>query len=117
MMTKRLTRGLALGASLAAVLALAGCAAKVPAPRPAETPPAGLVLEYKMPAGRILRYRQTEEVREISDVMGQMFESVISGTGADSFRSKGRKDGHYLLEVTIEDMSLSRTSPQGDFKL
>jgi len=106
---------------IAVILALAGCAATTKAPRAAEgpaapAPPAGLILEYKMPAGQVLRYSQTDEVKETSDVMGQIFESVMTGAGTDSFRSKGRKDGHYLLEVTIEDMSLSRTSPQGDFK-
>lgn len=112
---------LSAAAGIVVSLALAGCAAKTAAPRTAEGPaasasPAGFVLEYKMPAGQVLRYSQTDEVKETSDVMGQIFESVMTGAGTDSFRSKGRKDGHYLLEVTIEDMSLSRTGPQGDFK-
>lgn len=108
-------------AGIVVSLILAGCAAKTAAPRAAEgpaapAPPAGLVLEYKMPAGQVLRYSQTDEVKETGDIMGQIVESVITGAGTDSFRSKGRKDGHYLLEVAIEDMSLSATGPRGDFK-
>jgi len=113
---------LALATGIAVILALAGCAAKTAIPRAAEgpspsAPSAGLVLEYKMPAGRVLRYSQTDEIKETSDRMGQILEGTMTGTGRDAFRSKGLKDGHFLLEVTIEDMALTTTGPRGESKL
>jgi len=109
-------------AGIAVFLALAGCAAKTATPHTTEgqaasAPSAGLVLEYKMPAGQVLRYSQTDEVKETSDRMGQIIEGTITGTGRDAFRSKGLKDGHFLLEVTIEDMAVTTTGPRGESKL
>jgi hypothetical protein len=111
--------------AIAAVLALAGCAVKTttpaseatkvaaptPAPRAAS---AGTVLEYKMPAGRVLSYQDKTDGVEVTEVMGQSMESNTSSTSAFSFKGKGLKEKNLLLGATIDDMSVSVTSVQGD---
>jgi len=122
MKAKRFLAGrLALAAGTAAILILAGCASRTPKPSvpeapavPAKTPPAGIILEYKMPAGQILRYQDHSETLEASDVMGQSIESKINSTSICSFQAKGRKEQNHLLGVTIDDMSLTINSPRGD---
>jgi hypothetical protein len=114
--------GFSLAAGIAIVLVAAGCATSTAAGRVGQesvvaAPPAGIVLAYKMPAGRVLRYIQTDEVKETSDRMGQILEGTRVGTGTDAFRSKGLKDGHFLLEVTIEDMAMTSNGAQGESKL
>lgn len=111
-----------LAVSLAAVLVLAGGAvlampngpegrttAVVPAPKAATT-----VLEYKMPEGRSLTYKNTEETGQVMEVMGQSVDSSTTGGGTFTFKAKGRKDQNFLLGVTLDDMSLTVTGPQGD---
>jgi len=110
---------------LAAVLILAGCAASTPAPsvagKPAApaakapmAPPAGIVLEYKMPEGRILSYQSSGEAVESTEAMGQSRESHTSSRDAFSLKAKGRKEGNLLMGVSIEDMAITITGPQGD---
>jgi hypothetical protein len=112
--------GLAGAAGVAVILVLAGCAANSPAPKVAGTSvapkaePAGVVLEYKMPAGRVLRYQIKEDMIQKSEAMGQTIESLSSGTATYAFQSKGRKDRDLLLGVTIEDKTMSMTGIQGD---
>ncbi len=104
----------------AGVLVLAGCAANAPAPKVAGTPvapatkPAGIVLEYKMPAGRVLRYQSKEEMNQTSEAMGQKIETVATTMSTYAFQSKGRKDQNLLLGVTIEDKVMNMTTFQGD---
>ncbi len=111
--------------SLAAVLILAGCAAKTQAPvvkaapaaavkAPSVKAPAGIVLEYKMPEGRVLSYQNTGEAVEATDMMGQSVESHTTNSEAFTLRAKGHKEGDLLLIVTIDDISMTVTSPQGD---
>jgi hypothetical protein len=127
-MTKRLcvTSNAAWAASLAAVLLLAGCAAKTQAPVVAAKPaaaakapavkaaPAGVVLEYKMPEGRVLSYENTGEAVEATDMMGQSVEAHTTSSEAFTLRAKGLKEGNLLLGVTIDGMSTTVTGPQGD---
>ena len=103
-----------------AVLILAADAWPDSAPR-AKTAPAipqgqasGVVLEYKMPAGQVLKYQDKSEMRQVSDFMGQSVETAITSTGAYSFQAKGRKDANFLLGVTIDDMGMSVATPRGD---
>lgn len=113
-------REILLGLGVAAVLALAGCAVNATGPKVAgtavapEPAPAGVVLEYKMPAGRVLRYQIKEDMTQKTEAMGQSIESVSTGTATYAFQSKGRKDRDLLLGVTIEDKTMSMTSIQGD---
>jgi len=128
MMKRQPGRSMTGAACLAAVLILAGCAARTTAPsgeaaaarvsEKAAAPVAGgVVLEYKMPAGRVLRYQDESEVREVADVMGMTNESRAVTTAQLSFQANGRKDGNHLLGVTIEDWSTSIASSQGDMSL
>jgi hypothetical protein len=105
---------IALAASVIAILALAGCAAKTTAPAAAPKAPAGTVLEYKMPAGRVLTYTNTEEMGQIMEVMGQTVDAHTKGGGTFTFSAKGKKDQNLLLGVTIDDMSVTITGPMGD---
>ncbi|HSA94975.1 MAG TPA: hypothetical protein VLJ16_02910 [Acidobacteriota bacterium] len=128
MITKRtLVRRATWAPSLAAVMLLAGCAARTeppdvtgaPAAAVAKAPavpaaPAGIVLEYKMPEGRTLSYQTTGEVVESAEIMGQTRESHSTSSDAFSLRGKGRKGQDLLLNVTIDDMSMVITAPQGD---
>lgn len=100
--------------SLAALVLAVGSAA------PASPPVAGglgqeFVLRYKMPAGQVLRYRETAEMKETSDRMGQVVETVLTSAGTHAFRAKGNKGSDHLLEVTIEDMTMAISSAGIDF--
>jgi hypothetical protein len=115
-----LARTATAAAAVAAALLLAGCAAKAPAPvtqppAASEKKPAGVVLEYKMPAGQILKYGEEETAREVAEVMGQTRESLTTAKNAYAFRAKGRRGNDHLLEATIEDMSLGVTNADRDF--
>jgi len=101
-------------AAWTAGLVLVFCAGTSPAPRAAQTPAADIVLEYKMPAGQVLRYQGTDEVKETTDRMGETTETLVTSSSTDSFRAKGRKNGGHLLEVTIEDASLVVSSLRGE---
>ncbi len=124
MITKRsLDRRTVWASSLVAALLLAGCAAKAQAPvvtaTSAKAPavkaaPAGVVLEYKMPEGRALSYQNTGEAVEATDMMGQSVESHTTSSEAFTLRAKGRKEGDYLLGVTVDSMSMTMTGPRGD---
>jgi len=108
---------------LAAVLVLAGCAAGTQAPAVTATAakapavkaaPAGVVLEYRMPEGRVLKYQNTAEAVEATDMMGQTVESHTTSQEAFTLLAKGRKGADLLLGVTIDDMAMTVTGPQGD---
>ena len=114
MITKRFSNGRpVLTVGLAAVLFFTGGVART-VPRVAVTSPEELVLRYKMPAGQVLRYQDTGETRETTEVMGQTNETVATGKGTQSFLGKGQKDGNHLLEVTIDDWTMSILTGQGD---
>jgi hypothetical protein len=104
--------GWALG--LAALLALAGCAAGTRPPETAKAAPAGTALTYKMPSGQVLRYADETEVREVTDVMGQVSESLAKSAASYAFRGQGTKGQDLLVGVTIDDMVLNISSPRGD---
>jgi hypothetical protein len=113
MMTKWFSHGrLAWAAGLAAWLFVAGFAApKAGADVAAQKE---TVLEYKMPAGQVLRYLSKEEMVQVSEAMGQSIETLGTTTGTYSFDSKGRKDQNHVLKVTIDDLAMSLTGTQGD---
>ena len=55
-----------------------------------------------------------ESYRKLGDRHGVRLETVAAGTYAYSFQAKGRKQQSYLLEVTIDDRTLSVSTPRGD---
>jgi hypothetical protein len=128
-MTRRalLSGRLARPAYLVSIVLLAGCAARSTAPAgekpallaaekagaPAEGS-AGIVLEYRMPAGRVLRYTDKTEVREVTDVMGMTNESLSTLLSSLSFRAKGPKGADHLVGVTIDDLAITITGTRGD---
>jgi hypothetical protein len=101
-------------AAVAVFLVLAGAA--VPAASVA-APQAGkaVVLEYKMPEGRVLTYQNKSEDAQVMDVMGQTMDTQTVNTSTITFKVKGLKEKNYLLGVTIEDIAVTVTSSaQGD---
>ncbi len=98
------------------ILIAAGSGALSPGPRDVKAPaaPQGQaslgVLEYKMPAGQVLKYQDKSEMRQVSDLMGESVESLIASTGTYSFQAKGPKERNFLLGVTIDDMGMTITA-------
>lgn len=115
-MKKGSSARLAPAAVVAAILVVVGSVGTAPAPRAAQTAPANLTLEYKMPVGQVLRYQGTNEVREATDRMGETIESFVTSSGADVFRAKGLKNSDHLLEVSIDDVSVVVKGPQGEIR-
>lgn len=94
------------------VLAAATVLATAAAPKaPAQ---AAAVLEYKMPDGRALTYQAKSEESQLIEVMGQSMNTTSATVSNIAFKAKGKKDKDMLLGVTIDDMSVSVTGPQGD---
>jgi hypothetical protein len=106
-------------AGLAALLVLAGCAAGTRPPQAEEAAvgkpaPSGTVLAYKMPADQVLRYTDESEVREVTDAMGQVSESLAKSAASYAFQGRGKKGQDLLVGVTVDDMTLNISSPSGD---
>jgi hypothetical protein len=80
----------------------------------AASAPASVVLEYKMPAGRVLTYQTSSEDAQVMDVMGQTMDTHMTNTGTFTFKAKGLKEKNWLLGVTIDDIAASVTGAQGD---
>ncbi|HPW17577.1 MAG TPA: hypothetical protein PLP83_04255 [Candidatus Aminicenantes bacterium] len=72
------------------------------------------VLEYKMPAGRVLTYQTKSEMGTAMEVMGQSMDSTTTQSSTFRFASKGPKGKDLLLGVTVDDMTMSVTGAQGD---
>lgn len=113
----------ALTVAIAAMVVLAGCATKTKPPVSAPEAPAvaaakaaaGLVLEYKMPTGRVLTYQDKSEGSEVTEGMGQSMDTQTANTSTVTFKAKGLKDKNFLVAVTIDDMTATvASSAQGD---
>ncbi|HOW84570.1 MAG TPA: hypothetical protein P5119_04360 [Candidatus Aminicenantes bacterium] len=97
----------ALAAAAGVVLVLAGCAVK--------TEPARNILEYRMPAGRVLTYEAKAEQSQVMDIMGQSNDTRTSSTSVFTVKSKSLKDKNFLLGVTIDSTAVTvANSLQGD---
>jgi len=113
MKSKQLLLGrLVMTACVAAVLLLAGAA--IPGAGAPGQSAKSVVLEYKMPAGRILKYASKEDMTQVSETMGQKIETLVVSTSVCSFAPKGLKGKDHLLAVTIDDKAISITGMQGD---
>ncbi|HSA94970.1 MAG TPA: hypothetical protein VLJ16_02885 [Acidobacteriota bacterium] len=97
----------------AVLLAAFGLAASAAGPSPAQADKA-VVLEYKMPQGQTLTYKNTEQSGQVMDVMGQTVDTTTTGGGTFTLKAKGLKDKNFLLGITIDDMSSTISGPQGD---
>ncbi len=97
-----------------AVCMLVGCAAKT-APVYGD-PQAGVVLQYRMPEGQVLKYDSWGETFQTSDVMGQTIETDISSSSVFTVKSNGQEENNHQLTITIDGMSLKIQSTQGELE-
>jgi hypothetical protein len=97
-----------------AICMLAGCAAKT-APVYGD-PQTGVILQYQMPEGQVLKYDSEGETHQVSDVMGQTIETDISSTNVFSVKSNGQEENNHHLTITIDGMSLKIQSTQGELE-
>jgi hypothetical protein len=92
-------------------LVLSGCAAKkyVVAEKPE-----GQILEYRMQEGKMLKYKNTQDSDQTMEMMGMSIETSSHKALEFSMVPKGGKDDAYEIEITIDAMDASMTSPQGE---
>lgn len=98
--------------TMAAVWALSGCAGKKNVWGDTES---GLILEYRMKEGDVLRYELVQDGTERVEVMGQVNESATSKSYVFAVESKGMQGENHLLGITIESMEASMKNIQGEF--
>lgn len=94
---------------LLTLFVLAGVAADKPA-----APQAAVSLTYKFAEGVAFSYKQTGTQIQDLDVMGQSMTTESNSSMDFTLKSKGLKDKDYLLGVTIDGMTGSVSSPQGN---
>lgn len=95
-----------------ALFILAGCAARKV--KPWGDPQTGLILQYRMPENQVLKYQSSGEMTMDMEVLGQAMEVKADETLAFTIKSKGMKENNYLLQVTIDSMSTSISTAQGE---
>jgi hypothetical protein len=104
-----------LTAAAAVILVLAAGTVLATPAAPKAPAAAATVLEYKMPAGRVLTYQTKSEDSQVMEVMGQSMDTQSTNSSTVTFKAKGLKDKNFLLGVTIDDMvSTVASSAQGD---
>ena len=77
-------------------------------------PETGLILQYRMPVDQILKYHSSEEMIQNIEVVGQSIDVEINSKTAFSVKSKGSKEDNHQLGITIDSMSISVISMEGD---
>jgi hypothetical protein len=97
-----------------AICMLAGCAAKK-APVYGD-PQTGVILQYRMPEGQVLKYDSWGETFQTSDVMGQTIETDIFSSNVFTVKSNGQEENNHQLTITIDGMSLKIQSTQGELE-
>ena len=97
-----------------AICMLAGCAAKT-APVWGD-PQTGLILQYRMPEGQVLKYESWGETHQTLNVMGQTIDVDMASTNIFSVESKGKKENDHQLTITIDGMSIKIQSPQAELE-
>jgi hypothetical protein len=104
-----------LTAAAAVILVLAAGTVLATPAVPKAPAAAATVLEYKMPAGRVLTYQTKSEDSQVMEVMGQSMDTQTANTSTITFKSKGQKDKNFLVGATIDDIATTVTSSaQGD---
>ena len=93
---------------LLAVAGIAGAAADEAAPQGPVT------LAYKLAPGASLSYKQTGSQTQDLDIQGQTMSTVSTSSLDLTLQGKAPKDGNLVLGVTIDGMTISVQSPQGD---
>lgn len=101
-----------LAVAIAAICALSGCAGKKNVWGDTER---GLILEYRMEPGDVLRYEMIMDGTERVELMGQVNESVTNKSYVFTVESKGLEGENHRLGITIESLSASMKNVQGEF--
>jgi hypothetical protein len=96
-----------------ALMVLSGCAGTCGV-KSEKVKPAGVTLEYKMDGGMALSYRQTSDMVQTMEVQGQSIPVESVETLEFSVMPGGEDGGLLRLGVTVDDMSIVVSSPQGD---
>ncbi len=90
---------------------LAGCAVKKYV---MVEKPKGVMLEYLMPTGEVLKYKNTQDSDQTMEMMGMSVETKIHKAYEFSVAGKGREGDNYNLNITIDAMDGTMTTPQGE---
>ncbi len=101
-----------LAVAIAAICALSGCAGKKNVWGDTER---GLILEYRMEPGDVLRYEMIMDGTERVELMGQVNESVTNKSYVFTVESKGMEGENHRVGITIESLSASMKNVQGEF--
>ncbi len=99
----------------AVTVVLTGCAAKTCASAWGDLD-TGLILEYRMSSGDAMSYRFTSSSIQTMEIQGQSVPVESVETLLFSVEPKGVKDGNHALGITIEDLSVTLSSPRGEFE-
>ncbi|MCK5597831.1 MAG: hypothetical protein KAJ04_10310 [Candidatus Eisenbacteria sp.] len=99
----------------AVTVALTGCAAKTGASAWGDLD-TGLILEYRMSSGDAMSYSFTSSSIQTMEIQGQPVPVESVETLLFSVEPKGVKDGGHALGITIEDLSVTVSSPRGELE-
>lgn len=100
-------------ASVVAVATMAGCAGQKAACSWGDTE-TGLIMNYRMEEGETLPYQFTSDFNQTMEVMGQEVPVNSSETLAFSVHPKGASGDDYDIEISIDDLSVHASSPEGE---
>ncbi len=99
----------------AATVVLTGCAAKTGACAWGDLD-TGLILEYRMSEGAVTSYRFTSDFVQTMEIQGQSVPIVSTEILSFSVEPKGAKDGDHALGITIDGLTVTVSSPQGEIE-
>ncbi len=99
----------------AATVVLTGCAAKTGACAWGDLD-TGLILEYRMSSGDAMSYRFTSDLVQTMEVQGQSIPIESTEVLSFSVEPKGMTDGEHALGITIDDLTVTVSSPQGEIE-
>ncbi len=99
----------------AVTVALTGCAAKTGASAWGDLD-TGLILEYRISSGDAMSYRFTSSSIQTMEIQGQPVPVESVETLLFSVEPKGVKDDDHALGITIEDLTVTVSSPRGELE-
>jgi hypothetical protein len=70
-------------------------------------------LAYKYPAGKAVRYLTNSTMVQIMDVQGQTMQTDVNSAFGCSVKSAGNADSHLKLEVIVDTIGQTSSSPMG----
>ena len=96
-----------------AAFVLTGCAAKTGAPVWGDLD-TGLILEYRMSSGDVMSYRFTSDFVQTMEIQGQSIPIESAEMLSFSVETTGVKDNEHALSITIDDFTMTASSPKGE---